>query len=158
MKKIAKLEYFREVVTQVRGVCVWVRRHSVPLAVFKELSPQVLQMAKHALGLQWLCLERFVDRETHNALESMFTHPQFTSWEKKQPKAARNKIALAKKIVFDGKVRSKSKLLVKLLAPIMKVLQLFDRGVPVIGFVHFAVADLRERADKLMSDHQLLPR
>jgi hypothetical protein len=43
MKKIAKLEY-QEVVTQVRGVCVWVRRHAVPLAVFKKWSPRVLQI------------------------------------------------------------------------------------------------------------------
>jgi hypothetical protein len=91
----------------------------------------------------------------------MFTHPWFTSWEKKQPKPARIKIALAKKIAFHTRVRAKGKLLVKLLTPIMQVLRLFDRGVPVIGFVYFAVANLheranlRERADKLMSDHQL---
>jgi hypothetical protein len=121
-----------------------------------ELSPRVLQIpGETRFGATVLCLDRFVDKETHNALESMFTHPQFTSWGKKQPKTARIKIALAKQIVFDRKVRSKSKLLVKLLTPIMQVLRLFDWGVPVIGFVYFAVADLRARASKLMSDHQL---
>jgi hypothetical protein len=156
MKKIAKLDYFRDVVSEIRGVCVWLRRHAVPLAVFKQLTSKAIQIpGETRFGSTVLCLERFVDKDVLEALKNMFSNKRFTTWEHKQPKNARIKSALARKIVFDGQIRSKAKLLVRVLSPIMRVLRLFDRGVPVIGFVYFAIADMRSKTEKLLSEQKV---
>jgi hypothetical protein len=43
--------------------------------------------------------------------------------------------------VFDINLRTKAKVLVKLLSPVMQVLRLFDRGMPVKGFVYYEGED-----------------
>jgi hypothetical protein len=156
MKKIAKLSYFHDIVTRIRGVCVWMRRHSVPLTTFKKLSPRLLLIpGETRFGSSVQCMERFLDRDVNNALKNVFSHDDYTTWLQKQAKTQRIKAGLAKKIVFDSSLRSKAKVLVKLLSPVMQVLRLFDRGMPVIIFVYYAVADMRDTSAKIMSDHKL---
>jgi hypothetical protein len=100
-------------------------------------------------------MEHFLDRDVNTALKNVFSHDAYTTWLQNQAKTQRIKAGLPKKIVFDSSLRTKAKVLVKLLSPVMQVLRLFDRGMPVMGFVYYAVADMCEKSAKIMSDHKL---
>jgi hypothetical protein len=102
-----------------------------------------------------LCLERYVSPTIAAALRNVFGDKKYLAWEARQQKQQRVKAAVAKRIVLDQETSTRAKILVKLLQPIMSVLRLFDRGVPIMSFVYFAMADLRETAKKLVADFKL---
>jgi hypothetical protein len=143
-------------ILQVRAVCVWVLRHQYPLSAFKKANTKQLTIpGETRFGASVLCLQRYIEPTVANALRNVFSNKQYLAWEKCFDKKQREKAAVAKSIVFNQAVSSKARVLVKLLNPIMQMLRLFDRGVPIMGFAYFAVADLRNNASKLVKDFRL---
>lgn len=154
MKKICKLPYFKPTVCKVRGVVVYVKRHQIPAAIFRQLSSVALYIPGDTrFGATVTCLGTYL--EAQPSLKQMLSHKNFTAWVQRLPKETRIKAAYAESLINDRDVTRLSKIITTLLTPVMEVLRLFDRGIPVTGFVYFAMASMRERARELASKFKL---
>ena len=155
MKKITKLDHFCAMVSSIRGLVVWVKRHQSPAALFRKLSKKAFYIpGETRFGATVVCLETYL--EVHSVLKQLFAHQSFKAWVKRQNKQQRIKAAYAESVLTNRELMLTCKTLVMLLEPIMQLLRLFDRGIPVTGFVYFAIAALRTCAAELVSKFKLV--
>jgi Protein of unknown function (DUF 659)/hAT family C-terminal dimerisation region len=155
MKKICKLPAFARVITNMRAVVVWMRRHQVPLAVYRQRCNLSLSIpGATRFGSTVLCLERLTSQEVLKAAQCVFTADDFQTWVKQQNKQQRLKARKAQSILSNQEQLATAKMLVQLLQPCMNVLRLFDRDMPVSGFVYKAMLDLRTSAAKILQQRQ----
>lgn len=153
-KKIAMLPVFKPAVASIRGLVVWVKRHQIPAALIKQLSTKALYIpGETRFGATLTCLERYL--EIQPALKQMIAHKSFQEWVKRLDKKGRVKAAYAGFIINSRPMAVTVKTLVHLLGPVMQLLRLFDGGIPVTGFVYFAMAEMRNRCAQLVEQHKL---
>ena len=154
MKKVSQLEFFKRTVKSVRGLVVWVKRHQIPAAIFRALSDTALYIPGDTrFGATVTCLETYITVQP--TLKKMLEHNNYKAWVNRQAKDARIKAAYAESLINDREMLRSSKVLTVILSPVLHVLRLFDSGIPVIGFVYFAMASMRERAEELVSKYKL---
>jgi hypothetical protein len=153
-KKFAKLPAFKPAVLSIRGLVVWVKRHQMPAALIKQLSDKALYIPGDTrFGATLMCLERYL--EVQAALKQMIAHKALQEWVKRLDKKGRVMAAYAARIINSRPIAVTVKTLVHNLGPIMRLLCLFDGGIPVTGFVYFAMVEMRNRCAQLVEKHRL---
>lgn len=157
----AKVPQFKSLIINARRVCLYIRNHHVPMALFREASNlQLLMPAETRFACNLLMIQRLV--EVRPALEEVVQHPNFTEYvaglfNRQNGHRARALAGLVKATIEDPNFWHRCVNYEQMLKDIIVGLRIFDGREPAMGRAWLAMNNMKKHVFSLRHNPFYVP-
>ena len=161
MEDWAKVPQFKSLILKARRVCLYIRNHHVPMALFREASRlQLIVPAETRFACNLLMIQRLV--EVRPALEEVVQHPTFTEYvaglfNRQNGHRARALAGLVRATVEDPIFWHQCVNYEQMLKDIIIGLRLFDGREPAMGRAWLAMNNMKKHVFSLRDNPFYVP-
>lgn len=144
LKDIGQLGWVAPLITDVKQVFTFIRKHSQPLALYRKHNPNLalITPGDTRFGSNFIMLERFL--AVVKPLQAMLSDPEWDEWVHDQGKKVQARAEAARKTIRSKSTKRLVRALVPAIEPMVKLLRMADSEVPCTGKVYHNVWSLKQ--------------